>query len=92
MLLEMDEKVAQIRQRLKEENDRLKSYANAKRTPKEFEVGGKVLLKVKPSKECYQIWLKYQAGPKICGTLLSIRSRESYSLWNCPTSRPCPDA
>ena len=48
MLQEMEEQVLQIRQRLKEANDKQKSYVDAKRTPKEFTVGDKVLLRVKP--------------------------------------------
>ena len=51
MLLEMEEQVVQIRQRLKEENDQLhKCYVDTKRTPKEFKAREKVLLKVKPQK------------------------------------------
>ena len=50
MLQEMEEQVLQIWQRLKEENDRQKSYADAKRTPREFLLGDKVLLRVKPQK------------------------------------------
>ena len=34
MLKEMEEQIIQIRQRLKEANDRQKSYADAKRTPR----------------------------------------------------------
>ena len=48
MLKEMEEQIIQIHQRLKEANDRQKSYANAKMTPRELSVGEKVLLKVKP--------------------------------------------
>jgi hypothetical protein len=48
MLQVMEDQVLQIRQRLKEANDRQKSYADAKRTPREFSVGDKVLLRVKP--------------------------------------------
>ena len=45
MPLEMEEQVVQICQRLKEANDCQKSYADAKRTPKEFELGERFSLK-----------------------------------------------
>ena len=50
MLKEMEEQIIQIHQRLKEANDRQKSYADAKRRPREFSVGENVLLRVKPQK------------------------------------------
>ena len=45
---EMEEQIIQIHQRLKEANDRQTIYAYAKRTPREFLVRKKVLLRVKP--------------------------------------------
>ena len=50
MLKEMEDQIIQIHQRLKEADDRQKSYADAKRRPKEFSVVEKVLLSVKPQK------------------------------------------
>ncbi|XP_059073707.1 uncharacterized protein LOC131874381 [Cryptomeria japonica] len=46
----MEEQVKLIRKRLAEANDRQKSYADAKRTPRQFVMGEKVLLRVKPNK------------------------------------------
>lgn len=50
MLSEMEEQVGIIKQRLAKSNDRKKSYADSKWVPKNFIVGKKVLLRVKPHK------------------------------------------
>nr|GFB46439.1 reverse transcriptase domain-containing protein [Tanacetum cinerariifolium] len=48
LIQEMTEKIVQIKQRMQATRDRQKSYANLKRKPMEFQVGGKVMLKVSP--------------------------------------------
>lgn len=67
MLKEMEEQIIQIRQRLKEANDRQKSYADAKRTPREFSVGEKVLLKVKPQKSTMKFGKRAKLVPRYVG-------------------------
>jgi hypothetical protein len=67
MLQEMKEQVLQIRQRLKEGNDRQKSYADAKRTPREFTVGDKVLLRVKPQKSTIKFGKNAKLAPRYVG-------------------------
>ena len=46
LLLQMTEQVKLIRDMMKADNDRQKSYADLKRRPEEFEVGEQVLLRV----------------------------------------------
>ncbi|GJR24464.1 putative reverse transcriptase domain-containing protein [Tanacetum coccineum] len=46
MVQETTEKVIQIKQRIQAARDQQKSYADLKRTPMEFQVGDRVLLKV----------------------------------------------
>ena len=47
MLKEIEQQVIQIRQNLKIAQDRQKSYANLKRTPREFKAGDHVYLRVR---------------------------------------------
>ena len=67
MLQEMKEQVLQTHQTLKEANDRQKSYANAKRTPREFSVGDKVLLRVKPQKNTIKFGKIAKLAPRYVG-------------------------
>lgn len=48
LVVDTTEKIAQIRQRMAAARDRLKSYADKRRKPLEFQVGDRVLLKVSP--------------------------------------------
>nr|GFA90190.1 putative reverse transcriptase domain-containing protein [Tanacetum cinerariifolium] len=50
LIQETAEKIVQIKQRMQAARDRQKSYADLKRKPMEFQVGGKVMLKVFPWK------------------------------------------
>ena len=63
----MEEQVFQIRQRLKEVNDRQKSYVDAKRTPREFLVGDKVLLRVKLQKSTIKFGKNAKLAPRYVG-------------------------
>ena len=69
MLQKMEEQVLKIRQRLKEANDRQKSYADAKRTPREFSVGDKVLLRVKPQKSTIKFGKNAKLAPRYVGLM-----------------------
>ena len=64
MLKEIEEHVIQICQRLKEENYRHKSYVDTKMTPREFSVGEKVLLEVKPQKSTIKFSKNFKLDPK----------------------------
>jgi hypothetical protein len=50
MLKEMEQQVTQIKQNLKVPQNKQKSYADRKRTPKEFKTGDHVYLRVRPRK------------------------------------------
>ena len=55
MLRDMELTVKQVQQNLKEAQDRQKSYADLKRTFREFEVGNHVYVKVKPRKSSLKL-------------------------------------
>ncbi|GJZ96903.1 reverse transcriptase domain-containing protein [Tanacetum coccineum] len=55
LVQETTEKISQIKDRLKAARDRQKSYADKRRKPLEFSVGGYVLLKVSPWKDEIQV-------------------------------------
>ena len=67
MLKEMEEHIIQICQRFKEANDKQKSYVDAKRTPREFSVGEKVLLRVKPQKSTIKFGKNAKLAPRYVG-------------------------
>jgi hypothetical protein len=50
LIQEMEKQVIQIRQRLKEAQDRQKSYADAHRTDRSYEVGDQVFIRIRPNK------------------------------------------
>ncbi|GJZ70281.1 putative reverse transcriptase domain-containing protein [Tanacetum coccineum] len=50
LIHETTEKIVQIKQRIQAARDRQKSYADVRRKPLEFQVGGRVMLKVSPWK------------------------------------------
>jgi hypothetical protein len=54
LIQEMEEHVIQIRKRLKEAQDRQKSYADAHRTDRSYEVGDQVFIHIRPNKST--IW------------------------------------
>ncbi|GJZ97365.1 putative reverse transcriptase domain-containing protein [Tanacetum coccineum] len=70
---ETTEKIFQIKERLKTARSRQKSYADKRRKPLEFEVGDRVLLKVSPWKEWYDLVRKGKASTRYVGRLKSWR-------------------
>ncbi|GKF21199.1 putative reverse transcriptase domain-containing protein [Tanacetum coccineum] len=64
---EMTEKIVQIKERLKTERSRQKSYADKRRKPLEFKVGDRVLLKVSPWKGVVQFGKKGKLAPQYVG-------------------------
>ncbi|XP_057793178.1 uncharacterized protein LOC131009787, partial [Salvia miltiorrhiza] len=67
MVNEMVEIVRQIRGRIKEAQDRQKSYADARRTELQFEIGDKVFLKVSPTKGITRFGVKGKLRPRFVG-------------------------
>jgi ribosomal protein L21E len=53
--------VIQIRQRLKEAQDRQKSYVDANRTGRSYEVGDHVFIRIRPNKST----LRFRKGTKL---------------------------
>ena len=58
------EKIQLIRDRLKEAQDRQKSYADLKRQPIEYNVGDKVLLKISPCKGVLRFGKRGKLSPR----------------------------
>ena len=52
---EMEEQMQTIRQRIKEAQDRQKSYVDAHRVDRSYEVGDRVFLRVKPHKSSIKL-------------------------------------
>ena len=65
LLKEMEEIVKRVQSNLKTAQDRQKSKGELKRTPKEFQVGEHVFIKVRPKKEISDIG-------KLCKTSTSL--------------------
>lgn len=63
----MIEIVRQIRVRMKEAQDRQKSYADVRRTDLQFQTGDKVFLKVSPSKGITRFHVKGKLKPRFTG-------------------------
>ncbi|GJZ87323.1 putative reverse transcriptase domain-containing protein [Tanacetum coccineum] len=57
----------QIRQRLQAARDRQRSYANVRRTPLEFQVGDRVMLKVSPRKGVIRLEKRGKLNPQYIG-------------------------
>jgi hypothetical protein len=63
----MEEQMQMIRQRIKEEQDRHKSYADAHRVDRNYEVGGRVFLQVKPHKSLIKFGKGDKLSPRFVG-------------------------
>ena len=62
-----NDKIDQIRERLKMAQDRQKSYADKRRRPIEFQVGDRVMLKVSPWKGVIRFRKRGKLGPRYIG-------------------------
>nr|GFD09907.1 putative reverse transcriptase domain-containing protein [Tanacetum cinerariifolium] len=67
LVQETNEKISQIKDRLKDARDRQKSYADKRRKPLKFSVGDYVLLKVSPWKGVMRFGTKGQLAPRFVG-------------------------
>jgi hypothetical protein len=68
MLKEMEQQVVQIWQNMNISQDRQKSYADRKRTPREFKTGDNVYLKFRPRKSSLRMGTCANSVPHYCGT------------------------
>eukprot|EP00253_Pinus_taeda_P013056 PITA_13056 len=67
LIHEMEAQVRQIRQRLKEAQDRQKSYADAHRTDRRYEVGDQVFIRIKPNKSTIRFGKGTKLSPRFIG-------------------------
>ena len=67
MLKEIEQKVIYIKQNLKTTQNRQKSYAYMKRTPREFKVGDHVYLQVRPRKSSLRMGSCAMLAPQYRG-------------------------
>jgi hypothetical protein len=67
MLKKMEQQVIQINQNLKIAQDRQKSYADRKRTPREFNIGDHVYHRVRPKKSSLRMRSCAKLAPRYCG-------------------------
>jgi hypothetical protein len=67
LIQEMEEQVIQIRQRLKEAQDRQKSYADAHRTDRSYEVGDQVFIRIRPNKSTIRFGKGTKLSPRFIG-------------------------
>ena len=63
----MEQQVIQIKKNLKNAQDRQKSYADRKRTPKEFKTGDHTYLRVRPRKRSLRMGYFPKMKPWYCG-------------------------
>ncbi|GKE25711.1 retrotransposon protein, putative, ty3-gypsy subclass, partial [Tanacetum coccineum] len=75
LVQETIKKISQIKDRLKAERDRQKSYADKRRKPLEFSVGDHVLLKVSPWKGVVYFGKKGKLAPRFVRPFEIIESR-----------------
>ena len=66
------EKIQLIRDRLKEAQDRQKSYANLKREPIEYNVGDKFFLRISPWKGVLRFGKREKLSPRYIGPYIHI--------------------
>ena len=82
LLKEMELIVKQVQGNLKIAQDQQKSKADLKRTPKEFQVGKHVFIKVKPKKSSLRLGSCAKLAPRYCGPfeILSRIRQVAYQL------------
>ena len=67
LIQEMEEQFVQIRQRLKEAQDRKKSYANAHRVDRSYKVGDAVFVRIRPSESTIRFGKGTKLSPQFTG-------------------------
>jgi hypothetical protein len=90
MLKEMEQKVIHIKKNMKTAQDRKKSYADRKRTPREFKIGDHVYLKIRPRKSSLRIGLCAKMAPRYFGPfeILDRVGPVAYRIELPPTMKP----
>ena len=67
LIQEMEDQVKLIRQRLKEAQDRQKSYADAHRTNRSYVVGDQVFIRIRPNKSTIRFGKGTKLSPRFIG-------------------------
>jgi hypothetical protein len=67
LIQDMEEQVIQIKQRLKEAQDRQKSYADAHRTDRSYKVGDQFFIRIRPNKSTILFWKGTKLSPQFIG-------------------------
>ena len=67
LLRDMELTMKHVQQNLKVAEDRKKSYADQKRTPRDFKVGDHVFVKVKPRRSSLKLGRCTKLTPRYCG-------------------------
>src|SRR5882757_7185387 len=85
----MEQIVKQVQENLKVAQDRQKSQADLKRTPKEFQVGEHVFIKVRPKKSSLRLGICAKLAARYCGPfeILSRIGQVAYQLALPPNLR-----
>ena len=81
-LEDVDCQIQIIRENLKRASDRQKSYADQKRTPRSFEKGDKVFLRVKPKRSSLKVGKFKKLAYRYCGPFEILRrmGEQSYEI------------
>ena len=77
---EMEEKMKTIRQRIKEAQDRQKTYANAHRVDRSYEVDDRVFLRVKPHKSSIKFGKGAKLSPRFVGPFELLEKRGPWPI------------
>jgi hypothetical protein len=64
---EIEKAIVHIRKNMKISQDRQKSYVDSKRTPREFKIGDRVYLQVKPKRSSLKMGLCAKLSPRDFG-------------------------
>ena len=82
LLKEVELIVKQVQRNLKVAQDRQKSQTDLKQTPKEFQVGEHVFIKVRPKKNSLRLGSCAKLAPRYCGPF-EILSRIGHVAYQC---------
>ena len=78
---EMEEKMQNIRQRIKEVQDRQRSYADAHRVDRSYGVGDRVFLRVKPHKSSIKFGMGDKISPRFMGPFGIVERKGPMAYW-----------
>ena len=77
---EMEEQMTMIKGRLKEAQDRQKSYADSHRIDRSYEVGDRVFLRVRPQKSSIRFGKGEKLSPRFVGPFEALERKGAGSI------------